>query len=298
MLIKIRARSADQHPMWWVWVLLGWSLTALVLAVVIGTVLDGAERRGRPVAVQPRTVGAVRATGRRRRQRLPAPAIALTLGLVGLALEALGFLLRVAGLDRGSLRILSMDAPVSVARLFVAALFLAAALAGVYGALRLPQRRTWWLGVALVAGAIASVKAGGTVRTRVLAALGGYEHPLLGMLGSAAVGGVVLAWLFWLCRTERRDRRRVLGALGLYVGASVGLSTVSSIVPAVLTAAATFVEESGESLAGVTVLIAVLAGVAPRSVLPASWLLRRSDDRLTVEFELPAALPCTPPLPN
>ncbi|WP_324275625.1 hypothetical protein [Blastococcus brunescens] len=49
-------------------------------------------------------------------------------------------------------------------------------------------------------------------------------------------------------------------------------------------AAATFVEESGEALAAVSFLIAVLVGVAPRVVLPAAWALRRSADAHTLEL--------------
>jgi hypothetical protein len=88
--------------------------------------------------------------------------------------------------------------------------------------------------------------------------------------------------LAFVSRAERRDRRRVLSALGLYAVASVGLSTVSAVVDGRWAAMATFVEESGEALAGVAVLVAVLVGVAPRLVLPSSWL-RRSDDALSLE---------------
>ena len=49
------------------------------------------------------------------------------------------------------------------------------------------------------------------------------------------------------------------------------------------------VEESSEALAGVAFLIAVLVGVAPRVVLPASWRLRRAVDAQTLE--LPERLP-------
>ncbi len=45
---------------------------------------------------------------------------------------------------------------------------------------------------------------------------------------------------------------------------------------------ATYLEESGEALAGVAVLVAVLVGVAPRLVLPASWVLRRAEDAGTL----------------
>jgi hypothetical protein len=63
--------------------------------------------------------------------------------------------------------------------------------------------------------------------------------------------------------------------------ASVGLSALSSVAGSWY-ATATFVEESGEALAGVAVLMAVLVGVAPRLVLPAAWL-RREDDALSLE---------------
>ena len=52
---------------------------------------------------------------------------------------------------------------------------------------------------------------------------------------------------------------------------------------------ATFLEESGEALAGVAFLMAVLVGVAPRLVLPAAWALRRTADAQTLD--VPEALP-------
>ena len=76
----------------------------------------------------------------------------------------------------------------------------------------------------------------------------------------------------------------MLSALSLYGVAVVGLSALSSAVAGVYgpgsswAAAATFVEESGEALAGVAFLVAVLVGVAPQLVLPAGWALRRRAD--------------------
>jgi hypothetical protein len=58
----------------------------------------------------------------------------------------------------------------------------------------------------------------------------------------------------------------------------VGLSTVSTVATGQWAATATYLEESGEALAGVAVLVAVLVGVAPRLVLPTSWVLRREED--------------------
>jgi hypothetical protein len=112
---------------------------------------------------------------------------------------------------------------------------------------------------------------------------------------SALAAAAVIGTLWLLSRDEQRDRRRVLGVLALYAGASVGLSAVSTLVAHAAGVAsswavgATFLEESGEALSGVGFLIAVLAGVAPRVVLPANWPLRRSADAHTLE--LPEQLP-------
>ncbi len=93
----------------------------------------------------------------------------------------------------------------------------------------------------------------------------------------------MLAVLAFISRAERRDRRRVLGALAAYAVASVGLSAVSAVAVGQWAATATYLEESGEALAGVAVLVAVLVGVAPRLVLPASWVLRREEDAAVLE---------------
>jgi len=184
--------------------------------------------------------------------------------------------------------------------MFVAALFAAAAGAAAVGAARQPGRRTWWTAVAVVAAGIATVKAGGTVHARVLHALAGTD-PVRGLLLSVPVPvpvpvPVALAaagWLYWLRRHERRDRRRVLSCLVAYAGASVGLSFVSSVAGAFAgghgAATATFVEESGEALAGVAFLVAVVVGVAPRLVFPASALHRAGERRGAAEPVLSGA---------
>jgi hypothetical protein len=115
--------------------------------------------------------------------------------------------------------------------------------------------------------------------------LGGRAAVVVSVLAATAVVGA----LWFLSRTERRDRRRVLGTLAGYAAASVGLSAVSASVPSSLYVTATFIEESGEALAGVAFLIAVLVGVAPRLVLPVTWPLRRTADAQTLE--VPVALP-------
>ena len=100
----------------------------------------------------------------------------------------------------------------------------------------------------------------------------------------------VVGTLGFISRAERRDRRRVLSVLALYAVAAVGLSAVSSLVAGDYgmashgAAAATFIEESGEALAAVAFLMAVMAGVAPRLVLPAEWALRREADAHTLDL--------------
>jgi hypothetical protein len=269
--------------------LVGWTGLALVLAPLIGLALREADRRERS-ALGLATPPVVRAE---RRRRIPVPPLAVGLLLTGVVLEAVGFVVRTSGHERTA-RLWSMDAPLAIPRMYVTALFLVAALAAVAGAVRGTGRRPWWTAVAGVTLLIAEVKGGGTVHTEVLAQLGFRGHPLLATVASTVVVGVVLAGLWWLSRTEQRDRRRMLIALGLYAAAAVGLSGVTSLIAAAggsayWTAAATFVEETGEAFGAVAVLVAVLVGVAPRLVLPASWLLRRQADAETVDA--PGALP-------
>ncbi|MGY5882454.1 hypothetical protein [Modestobacter lacusdianchii] len=217
--------------------------------------------------------------------------MALVLAGIAIALELVGYLTRVGGASPSVARTLSMDAPFSLARLFVAGLFAAAAVAAGLGAGRMPGRRTWWTAVAVIAAGIATVKAGGDVHVTFVRAVAGSDA-LRGLLISAPIALAAVGWLWWLSRHERRDRRRVLSCLGGYAFASVGLSAVSTVAAqqwgARGAAAATFVEESGEALAGVAFLVAVLVGVAPRLVLPAGWT-RRADDAHSLE--LPAVQP-------
>lgn len=287
---------------WWVWALVGWLGVAMVVALPLARFLREADRRdrGRYAGVSPvqgpRTVTSPDPS--RARKRIPLPPVAVTLVGVGVTLEAVGFVLRAADRDRGAARVLSMDLPFSLPRLYITALFAAAAVAALIGATRAPGRRAWWAAVGLVAAAVVEVKSGGMVHVRALAAFGVSDRPVLAALGSTVVVGAVLGALWWLSRTERRDRRRILSAFALYSLASVGLSAVSSVVGQSLgdspwLAVATFVEESGEVLGAVAVLLAVLLGVAPRLVLPAAWALSRAADAETIDA--PGALPNVSP---
>ncbi len=267
-----------------------WALVAVSAGVLIGSGIRLADARtpgtgvDRPIAAAP---GAAAARPARGRRRIPLPPFGVGLALGAVTLETTGFVLRLTGADGQVGRALSMDAPYSLPRLYVAALFAAAALAAVTFAGRTPRRRGWWLGVGLVAAGIAVVKAGSTVHADAMNA----AADRLGTEGAVALAvllaGGALAVLAFLSRAERRDRRRVLGALAAYAVASVGLSAVSTVAGSWYVTA-TFLEESGEALAGVAFLVAVLVGVAPRLVLPADWALRRREDAEALE---PVALP-------
>jgi hypothetical protein len=232
------------------------------------------------------------------RRRFPFPPLGVGLVAIAMALMVSGYIVRVSGASGPSARLLSMDAPFSLPRMFVATLFAVAALAAIAGAGRLPGRRTWWLAVGLVAAGIATVKAGSTVHAVALQTLADAMTPVGALAVSALVLAAVVGTLWFLSRSERRDRRRVLGVLALYGAASVGLSAVSNVVwdrfgsASIWTAAATFVEETGEALAGVGFLIAVLIGVAPRLVLPRAWVLQREADAYALD--LPEQLPGRP----
>ena len=274
--------------MWALWILGGliaWSVIALLFAVVVGRGIRIGDERSPGTGVAPVPVSAP-AAARTPRRALPLPPLGIALAALAVALEGTGFLLRLNG---STAHVLSMDAPLSLPRMYVTALFGAAALLGVAGAGAIPGRRTWWTGVGLVAAAIAAVKAGATVHARAL-------HWLTDSLGSvgalvvcALLAVAVVGGLWFLSRTDRRDRRRVLGSLAFYAVAAVGLSALSQLAAGTFggasswAAGATFVEESGEALAGVAFLIAVLAGVAPRLVLPAGWPLRRAADAHTLD---------------
>ena len=276
--------------MWWVWglgVLAVWFVVAVAVALLIGRGIRIADRRspGTGVALTTADLPAsfVPAPAPIRRRAVPLPPVGVALAALAVGLETAGYLLRLDRTTGRTAQLLSMDAPFSLPRMFVALLFAAGAVAALAAAGGFPGRRTWWLAVALVGGAISAVKAGGTVHAHAMSALADAVGGRAAVLVSALAAVVVVAALWFLSRTERRDRRRILGTLAGYAVASVGLSAVSATVPAGWAATATFVEESGEALAGVAFLVAVLVGVAPRLVLPAAWPLRRRADAQTVE---------------
>ncbi|SDZ09384.1 hypothetical protein SAMN05660209_04648 [Geodermatophilus africanus] len=274
----------------WIWIVGGlvlWVLLAFGVAVVIGSGIRMADVR----AADPLTAAdpSVELRLRTPRRRIPLPPVAVGLAATAVLLETAGFIGRLTAATGPVARALSMDAPFSAPRTYVAALFAAAAVAAVAGALRVPGRRTWWLAVGLVCAGIAVVKIGGTVHVDAMTALSEAVGDAGAVVASIALVCTVLAVLAFVSRDERRDRRRVLTSLAAYGGASVGLSTVSALAAGQWAVTATYLEESGEALAGVAVLVAVLVGVAPRLVLPASWVLRREED--AASLAVPDAVP-------
>ena len=262
----------------WIWIIGGlvlWVLLAFAVAVVVGRGIRIADIRSGDPTTAPESVGELRL--RTPRRRIPLPPVGVGLAATAVLLETAGFIGRLTGATGPVARALSMDAPYSAPRTFAVA-----AVAAVAGAVRAPGRRTWWLAVGLVSAGIAVVKIGGTVHVTAMTALSSAVGEAGAVVASIALVAAVLAVLAFVSRDERRDRRRVLTCLAGYAAASVGLSTVSALTVGQWAVTATYLEESGEALAGVAVLVAVLVGVAPRLVLPASWVLRREDDAATL----------------
>ena len=283
--------------MWWLWIVGGlavWLIVGFAFALVVGKGIRLADARTPSrVASGPLTVADVRmpaGAARRRRRAIPLPTVGVVLVALAVGLETAGFAFRLSGSRGSAAQLFSMDAPLSLPRMFVALLFASAAFAAVVGAVAVPGRRTWWLAVAAVAGGIAAVKAGSTVHANALAALQEAVGASMALLVSGLTAAAVIGALLFLSRNERRDRRRIGGVLTLYAGASIGLSAVSGLVADVYggtsswAAGSTFLEESGEALAAVAFLIAVLVGVAPRLVLPRDWALRREVDVQSIDL--------------
>jgi hypothetical protein len=274
---------------WWLWLVIAWSVLTVAVVVPLGSAMRAAGRRRGWAAdpTKPIRLGSAppMAATPDSRRRVPAPPIAVLLVGTGLSLEVLGFVLRTAGADRaGAARLLSMDEPLSVPRMFIAVLVAAFA-----GASRARERRAWWTGVGLVAVLAAQVGGGTSLHVHVLKTLGLADDQLVVTAGSTVLGAAVLGSLWWVSRNERRDRRRVLAAIAFYGVAAGALSALSTVVAqeagtaSVWAAVATLATESARVLGAVAVLMAVLVGVAPRLVLPAEWSMRRAADAQTID---------------
>jgi hypothetical protein len=287
---------------WWLWIVGGivaWLIVGGALATVIGRSIRLADERSGLEHVASSAVGRRTASGtvyaaarpRIRRRALPLPRLAIGLLAATVGVQTVGLVLQSTGATGTAAELLALSGPASLPRLLVASLLAVAAGMALAGAARLRERRAWWSGVALVAGMIAAVKFSNPTSVvdyeRLSSAVGPTGAALLGVLAVAVVAGGL--WL--TSRSDRRDRRRVLGALGLYAAAALGMAGASTLVGGQRQGALalTYVEEAGQAVGSVALLVAVLAGVAPRLVLPAEWALRRAADAHTLEVADPRA---------
>lgn len=212
------------------------------------------------------------------------------LGAAVVVAAAAGLAVRLTGARGDVAALLSMDGSGSVGRLFATGVLGAAGVVAALGARWRPGRRTWWAAVAVVAGALALTKSVGNVHYEVMTWLGGGAQSWRGMFLFGLLASAAIAVLWWLSAGDRRDRKRVLGALAGHAGAAVAVAAVADYFEATTgrastaSSVATFVEVVGEGLTAVALLVAVLIGVVPRLVLPEGSRLRRRDDELPAEL--------------
>ncbi len=212
------------------------------------------------------------------------PPVAALLAAAAAVLETVGLGVRLFDV-RGALgRLLSMDLPGSLARLFVACVLLAATLVAVLGAHQRPGRRLSWSAVAAIAGALGVAKLAGGLRVDLVPVFGSGAQGWRGaaVLGVAAAAGLVLLWRL------SGDGRRIVTVLAAHVVAAVGLSAASTYARItggpVSAAFATFVEESAEALTAVGLLVVLLVGVLPRLVSSTGAPPRRWRDEPPAEL--------------
>jgi hypothetical protein len=292
--LKWPVTCADVLIVVWFWIVAGmaaWLLVSVLTAFTLGRVIRLADHRtdhGHPVlttADLPLSFAGAAAHTHRpkpapgRRRALPLPPVGMALAGLAVSITTASHVVRLTGATGPFARLLTSGTGSALPQTFVAALFAAAAIVAFTGAIRAPGRRAWWLAVALVAATVGLLAVGRRLDLDGGASAGSSVAVTLGVSGGLAAVVLVLLWV--LTRNERRDRRRVLGALTLYVSASIGLSAVSAAAPRGLLATVTYLQESGSALAAVAFLMGVLVGVAPGLVLPADWALRRAADAQT-----------------
>ena len=188
-----------------------------------------------------------------------------------LALFGVGFVVRIRcgfglcvspPLDR----LLDLDAPGGLPRSFTTGLFLAVASLAGRRSIAAAGRRSWWWGAVAGGAAVLAVVKGLSVHSEAEDGL----SPLVVLAGGLLVA---VPTLVVLGRTGRRwgvaATRSVVTALAVYATAALGLDLLGGVAVDVLSsvgvvsgAAITTVEELGEALGALVLLIAVrLAGV-------------------------------------
>ena len=271
------------------------SSSRLLAALLIGRGIRLADRRSPGTGVALTTADLptsfVPAPAPVRRRAVPLPRVGIALAALAVALETVGYVLRLDGATGRAAQLFSMDAPLALPRMFVAAAVRRRRARGRRRRRPLPGRRAWWLAV----GARRRWHRRGQGRRHRARPSDGRADRRRRRYGrglwSASLAAVAaVAALWFLSRSERRDRRRVLGALVGYAVAAVGLSAVSAAVPpSPLRDRDASSRSPARRWPASAFLVAVLVGVAPRLVLPADWALRRTADAHTLD--LPDAVP-------
>jgi hypothetical protein len=189
-------------------------------------------------------------------------------------------------------RLFSLDELGSLPRLFTSGLFLAVAVLAAQAARRsVGPARPWWAAVAGIGGVLALAK--------LLSAHSVAEglSPVVTLVVGVVVTAVALGFL---ARTGRRWGIAAAGAvvlaLSCYAGVALGLDAVTSVAAALQDrvgvlgrVAATFVEELGEALAALLVLVTL------RRHLPADFRDVSETPRTSVRPDPPDDRPGRPP---
>ncbi|WP_448625829.1 hypothetical protein [Geodermatophilus sp. URMC 64] len=197
--------------------------------------------------------------GRRRGWWVHGSALALV-GLFGA-----GFLVRIRCAAFGrcggpAARLLDLEALGGLPRLVTTAMFVATAVLAWGTARRAAGRhRLWWTAIAAAGAVLALLK---LVSAHSVAKADSAVLTLVGSVG-LAVAALVLLWVLGR-RWGVAATGPVVGALALYAGAAIGLDAVTFLAAAVQTsagalthAASTFVEELGEALSALVLVVTV-----------------------------------------
>lgn len=187
---------------------------------------------------------------------------ALGAALVGLYCAGLFVRIRCTFLGHcgGPARLFDLDALGGVPRLVTTALFLATAVLAWFASRRCVGRRAlWWRAVAGIGVVLALAK------LVSLHSLAKADSAVLTLVGSVLLAVAGLGVLSVLGRRWGVSATRpVVTALALYAGAAIGLDAVTWLIAAVQAhagalsaAAATFVEEFGEALTALVLLVTV-----------------------------------------
>jgi hypothetical protein len=194
----------------------------------------------------------------------------LALALVGGLVFSIGFVVELrcavgACPDPVIRRLFRLDAVGALPRLFTTGLFLALAVLAALAAARSSGLvRRWWSGV--VAGGAALTVAKALSSHSALERDEGWFVTLLGAVVATSIG---LWALWWAGRAwSVPGATPIVLALGLYAAAAIGLDQVTAAVAElrhhwVALAVATFVEEGGEAVTAL-VLLVVVSGWVPR----------------------------------